>query len=278
MIKAVFFDIDGTLITSRNQVLPSTIDSLHRLRAQKIPVGIATGRGPHMLPKAVRRLPMDYYIFYNGQLIYNRQGEVLSATPFPFDAKTQLLAYAQAQRIPLLLQTADKTYGNAMMKMAQSELLLPMVHYMKDNTNDQFIQQLHQLKKFVPASRYLQKYRTLHPVYQAVFLQSATQDELLQQDLPQFNVTRSNPFTVEIVNRDASKVSGIQKVSKQCGLTLDEILFFGDNYNDMEVMKKVRHGVAMANAIRELREVSSFVTTSNENDGIRNALKYFHLI
>lgn len=231
-----------------------------------------------MLPKEVVNLPFDYGIFYNGQLIYNAQRQRIVDHPFLFNQQCELLQYATDHKLSLLLQTDKKMVGNIGMKAAQSELLLPMVHYLKDHVPDKTVQQFHQLKKVAPRINYLKKYRKLNPVYQAVVLQPQSEDAQLKKALPTFNITRSNPFTVEIVNYQSSKITGLKKVTSLCGVSLDEILFFGDHYNDMEVMKNVRHGVAMANAIRELREVASFVTTSNENDGIRNALKYFHLI
>lgn len=277
MIKAVFFDIDGTLITSRNKVLPSTIESLYQLRQQHIPIGIATSRGPHMLPAEVRKIPFDYYIFYNGQLIYRQNETILANHPFSFDNQQCFLREMKQRHLSFLFETANKTYGDFGMKIAQSDIGLPIVHHIKDHLDQNWIKRICMMKRTFSNPLNCQM-RTLFPVYQAVVMQSIEGDESLQSSLPMFHLTRSNPFTAELVNIGTSKVSGLVEVARDCRLTLDEILFFGDSYNDIEVMKQVRHGVAMANAIRELREVSSFVTTSNQNDGIRNALKYFHLI
>lgn len=71
-IKAVFFDIDGTLLNDRKNVQKSTIKAIRNLKDQGILVGLATGRGPSFVQPFLENLGLDFAVTYNGQYIYSR--------------------------------------------------------------------------------------------------------------------------------------------------------------------------------------------------------------
>lgn len=277
MIRAVFFDIDGTLITNNNRVLPSTIKSIECLQKKGYIVGIATSRGPNMLPHAVKKIPFDYWVTFNGQLIYDKQGNIIYSHPLDEKDLNNILLYINKMQSRYLLQSVHKNYGSLIMKVAQSEYVLPVVHFMKNHLNDQLLSDLYRYRLFIPNKK--QKKRDVLPnIYQVTLMQPIDEDGVLQNKWESLTVTRSNPFTVEIISREESKANGIQRALAQSNLSLNEVLFFGDNYNDIEVMRRVKYGVAMGNGIPELREDVAFVTRANDKDGIYYALRYFHLI
>lgn len=277
MIRAVFFDIDGTLITNNNRVLPSTIKSIECLQKKGYIVGIATSRGPNMLPHAVKKIPFDYWVTFNGQLIYDKQGNIIYSHPLDEKDLNNILLYINKMQSRYLLQSVHKNYGSLIMKVAQSEYVLPIVHFMKKHLNDQLLSNLYRYRLFIPNKKQ-KKNDSLPNIYQVTLMQPIDEDGVLQNKWESLTVTRSNPFTVEIISREESKANGIQRALAQSNLSLNEVLFFGDNYNDIEVMRRVKYGVAMGNGIPELREDVAFVTRANDKDGIYYALRYFHLI
>ena len=68
-IKAVFFDIDGTLLNDRKNVQQSTQKAIKSLKKQGIFVGLATGRGPSFVQPYLENLGLDFAVTYNGQYI-----------------------------------------------------------------------------------------------------------------------------------------------------------------------------------------------------------------
>ena len=276
MIKAIFFDIDGTLITSNNYVLKSTKQSLIELKKQGYIIGIATSRGPSMLPTAVKRLPFDYWVMFNGQLIYDKDKKAIYRHPLDEYDLNQIKRYARKQKSRYLLQTEFHHYGSAMMKVAQNEWVLPGVHFMKKYIDEEWIQSAHRLRLLIPDGKNYQAHD--EAVYQVTMMQPKQLDQRLKKQITSLTITRSNPFTVEIVSANISKSNGIRKALLRDHLSLDHVLFFGDNYNDMEVMEKVKYGVAMGNAIPALQKKASYVTTANNKDGIYHALCHFGLI
>ena len=85
---------------------------------------------------------------------------------------------------------------------------------------------------------------------------------------PKLNVVRSAPHLLEVMDKSVSKATGIEVLLKHYGISLDEAIAFGDNYNDTEMLQLIPKSVAMANSPDEIKKIASAVTDSNENGGI----------
>ena len=92
-IKAVFFDLDGTLFTSTRGVATSTRKAIQELRQKDIFVGIATGRGPAFVMPLLEDLDLDFAVSYNGQYIFTPK-EVIFQNPLEQKSLKNLINYA----------------------------------------------------------------------------------------------------------------------------------------------------------------------------------------
>ena len=79
-VKAVFFDIDGTLVNDHKSVLKSTKDAIKIVKEQGVLVGVATGRGPFFVKELMDDLDLDFAVTYNGQYIFTKD-RVLFTSP-----------------------------------------------------------------------------------------------------------------------------------------------------------------------------------------------------
>ena len=93
-IKAVFFDIDGTLVNDSRMVLKSTEKAIRALKEQGIFVGLATGRGPFFVRPFIERYDFDFAVTYNGQYIFTKD-KILSASPIDKKNLHDLIDYAK---------------------------------------------------------------------------------------------------------------------------------------------------------------------------------------
>ena len=82
------------------------------------------------------------------------------------------------------------------------------------------------------------------------------------------NVVRSAPYLLEIMDKSVSKATGIEVLLKHYGYTIDEAIAFGDNYNDVEMLRYIPQSVVMANAPDAVKKLAFAVTDSNEVGGI----------
>ena len=118
-VKAVFFDIDGTLVNDSRTVLKSTEKAIQSLKAQGILVGLATGRGPFFVKPFMEQLDLDFAVTYNGQYIFSRD-RVISASPIDKQSLRDLIAYAKKHRKEISLGTADAMLGSKIMSFGMS--------------------------------------------------------------------------------------------------------------------------------------------------------------
>lgn len=116
------------------------------------------------------------------------------------------------------------------------------------------------------------------PIYQMMMLVTEKESKNLALQFPELSFTRSSPYATDIISKGMSKLKGIEKVGEIYGFGLDEVMVFGDSNNDIEMLAGTKHSVAMGNASRKARKVASYVTESNNKDGIYKAIKHFGLM
>lgn len=278
MIKAIFFDIDGTLITSDSKVLESTREAIRLAQNQGILCGIATGRGPVKIEERIERLPLDVYVMYNGQLVYTNEKDIY-LRPFSNEVLQQIVDFADDEHRQIIFGGRYRVDGSHLMKWSQKSLLKKIAGWMPKWFPVRSTRRL--LQSFSP-NREKGRYKKLsilqEPIYQCVLFSAETEAQRLEERLPNCSFQRSNPYSVDIVPKNGSKYHGILEFIKAVGIKPEEVMAFGDHYNDIEMIQKVGIGVAMGNGLSEVKAQADYVTATNEQDGIYQALKHFKII
>lgn len=82
----------------------------------------------------------------------------------------------------------------------------------------------------------------------------------------------------DIVERQSSKARGLERLCEHFGTDINECFAFGDSMNDIEIIQAAGHGIAMGNAVEQLKKAADYVTDAIDQDGIWNACRHFRLI
>ena len=98
-------------------------------------------------------------------------------------------------------------------------------------------------------------------------------DEFIKRWGKKMNVVVSGKCWVDCANKGANKGSALRHFQEEYGITPDETLAFGDNLNDIEMLKRASHSFAVENARDEVKEAANFVTPSYKEDGVLQVLK-----
>ncbi|MDR1663730.1 MAG: Cof-type HAD-IIB family hydrolase, partial [Clostridiales bacterium] len=77
----------------------------------------------------------------------------------------------------------------------------------------------------------------------------------------------------DINPKEATKLNGIKSVARHFSIALSEVAAFGDDFNDVEMLRECGTGVAMANAIAEAKAAADYICGSNDNDGVAKWLE-----
>lgn len=277
-VKAVFFDIDGTLVNDSKSVLKSTKEAIKIVKDQGVLVGVATGRGPFFVKELMEDLDLDFAVTYNGQYIFNKD-RVLFASPIDKGSLRQIISYAKANQKEIAMGTRQDVVGSRIMSFGLSPLSQLVSRFVPKFLTRTISNSFNRMvSKAVP-----QKEEDLldlinQPIYQVLMLMTPEESEQAAKTLNHLKFTRSNPFAADIINQGNSKLEGIRRVGKEYGFDLNQVMAFGDSDNDLEMLAGVGMSVAMGNGSSSVKEVAKHITTSNQEGGIHKALEYFGVL
>lgn len=256
MIKAAFFDVDGTLLSYKTrQVCPSAKAAIAKLQAQGILCIVATGRHMIQLSKLpVADIPFDGFVMLNGQLVLDKEQNVLFGVPIEGKAKEFLVEKFNDHTYPAVMVEQDQMYLNCVtdhvldVNQRMSITLLPISQYRGGD--------IYQICAYLrPEEEYL-----VDPIKQDCVL------------------TSWHYGGKDIIAGGGGKMAGIQRYLELLGIRREEIIAFGDAENDLDMIRFAGIGVAMGNGEAEVKAVADYVTADIDDDGIEKALKHFNLI
>jgi len=257
---ALFFDIDGTLVSFKtHEIPPSAILALTQAKANGHRVYIATGRPPIIITNlgAIEHL-IDGYITTNGAYCYVGD-ETVACQPIPKDEVLTVIGDAKAK-------------GYSLIVVGQRDVAV------LDPTGDvqRIFQQMLAVKnldKAAPLEKVLEQ-----DIMQMTPFFPASYERQLMAHLPQCISGRWHPEFTDITANGADKGKGIVAIARHEGLDVGQTIAFGDGGNDTSMIRQAGIGIAMGNAIDELKQEADYVTTAVDEKGILNALRHFGLI
>jgi len=274
MKKIIFFDVDGTLMTAKNQLPSSTIQAVQKVKnAGHIPV-IATGRPPAMLEPVADALGIDNYISLNGQYIVV-QGDPIYSNPLPTDELENLIERSYEQGDRTFLLTHDKVIGNTFMsEMMDPEFLTYVYTHLQALPLEVTLELFkHMTEKPLPRDRYENE-----DILTAFVNTSEENDAFYQENFPNLHYTRATPFIGEALMKDSHKAAAMERICDYFEIDMADTVAFGDSLNDIEMIEAAGTGVAMGNGRTELKDIADYTTATVADDGIYRGLEHFELI
>lgn len=256
MIKAAFFDVDGTLLSHKTKQVPlSARDALEKLKAAGIHCVVSTGR----MIQEMDRLPMegvtfDGYITMNGQLTLDENRKILNGMPITGELKDYVLKLFQEREIPVIFVEQDRLYLNF-----ESQRVVDVQTAISS--------------KVPPVGTY-----DGAPLYQVCVYVTEEEESILQPVAGIGKITRWHPGGLDIIANGGGKETAIHWYLKEKSILPEEIIAFGDGENDMGMLQLAGIGVAMGNAEEKVKQAADYVTADIDDDGIEKALRHFGLI
>ncbi|MEJ1238191.1 HAD family hydrolase [Chryseolinea sp. T2] len=266
MIRAVFTDVDGTLLNSERQLSRRTIHAIRSI-ADKVTVVLASSR----MPSAMRHLQLELNIAGHPLVCYNG-GYVLASGAdstvyanhvIPLDVCRGIVAYASGKPVHISLYHADNWYAVKQDKWTDKEERVTKVSP--------------QFKSFdAVLSEWEINGLGAHKVMcmgEAADIASFY-EWLREQYADRIHIYKSRPTYLELATKQVSKASGMELImSRHLKASLADAIAFGDNYNDVEMLREAGIGVAVDNAIQDAKEIADEITTAGEDDGVARSLE-----
>ena len=259
--RIVFSDIDGTFLNSRHEVMPETEQAVKRLLQRQIPFVLVSARMPEAITpitgKIGIKIPM---ISYSGALVLTREGETLYSHTMP-----------QEPAVRILEEIGQRWPGSVVNYYAGHQWVVR-------DPQDPAVQREERITGAVSAQADFRELmdRGILPHKLLCMSEPSVNEEMeheLSRAFPELNVVRSSDILLEIMDKGITKSRGIAVLLGHFGLTAQQALAFGDNYNDVDMLQYAGTGVAMGNAPEEIKAIADAVTDTNDHEGIAKYLE-----
>lgn len=263
--KLLCSDLDGTLLSTKSDVSDFTISQVSRIK-ELLNVILVSARMPQSMTYIQERLGIEKQpiICYNGALICDGAKETFSET-ISFEALEKVHTLSEKLHIQLGLYYRREWYVEMTSERVQKE-----IKYTRASP------------VFRPTSETLTDWKSRNVSAHKIMLMGTklsadTVFPQLMKDLSEeMNIYRSNDTLIELAPKNVSKLSAIQALLGPNERMID-VISFGDNYNDMEMLEHSGLGVAVENAREEVKALADAVTLRNTEDGVAHYIKQ-HLI
>lgn len=262
MVKAVFFDIDGTLVSFRTHRVPAdALCALEQLRAKGVRLFIATGRSPGNLAFLKEQFPFafDGYVMVNGQYCVAGDGTVLRRLALPVGSIRTLLPYLERTGTECAFLEEDYMYYNRIgARVAEGDRGLGIT---------------------APNRSVCDPARALtHTTYQLSAYISPEEETEFLRHLPGAEATRWCPYFADIIPAGGGKPVGMRAMCEYYGIPVADTMAFGDGGNDSSMLRAAGIGVAMGNGDEAAKSAADYVTSDIDAGGLAAALRHFGVI
>lgn len=247
MIKVIALDLDGTLLRSDKKVSIRTMNVLNSYAENGYKIVIATGRSPQFVSKILPELQSDTHICYSGAVIYENGNKVYEKLISPRSI-LEIICWFELN-YPDLIVVIDmdgELYSNKVIEGLSNYKVVD-------------------LKKIChkSAARIIIK------------VQEASDINLVYENLPSDcrMILTDHGTYAEIFSTIVSKAEALKYMLERWNLSFDNVIAFGDDLNDIEILKESKIGVAMGNAHLEVKRIANAIAKSNDEEGIAEYLE-----
>jgi len=272
-IIAVCTDIDGTLLDSRRQLSTRTLDAIGRINRANVPLILASSR----MPSAMRHLQVEMgigcqpMICFNGGYVICDKGEppsnvVLDSVYIPVSVCAAIGELTRGTEIHVSLYVEDQWYAPLEDQWTLREATITKVQ-------PEILEFEQVMMKWEGSKQGAHKVMCMGPESEI----EALYVELMKKFAHDLHVYKSRPTYLEIAPKAISKATALALVMKKIfNSDLSGVLAFGDNYNDIEMIRDAGMGIAVGNAVQQVKDVAKEVTLNSKEDGVAVAIeKYF---
>jgi len=242
-INMIVTDLDSTLLRTDKSISDYTAGVLNRCRKHGIKVVFATARYLRLVKDFTVKIPVDAVIAINGAIIYVG-GEIVIEHTIPENTKHRIIRDLNTAGIKIAAEAANVVYTN------------------RHTPDDDRI--IWDFANEVPIA--IHRISIRHNDTEQVIRIAKKYDDLCVY-------SNSGETLLDIGPAEADKSKGVYELSKLFGIPMSEIAAFGDDFNDIEMLKECGIGVAVANACAEAKTAADYVCGSNDEDGVARWLE-----
>ena len=262
-IRLLISDVDGTLVRKDKSLSDGNVAAIRQLVAAGVPVSLISARPPSGMNWIIERLDLPGpFAAFNGGVVFDRDGTVTAAHRIEPDLARDLLALFASMGVmrwlfadgEWLTDSTDPTHTPREIKSAGVE---PIV-------TDEVGDRIARADKLVAVSDDDALLTRIEAAAREIAGDRAT-------------IARSQSYYLDITAPAANKGDGIAALADTAGVALADVAVFGDQNNDLPMFARAGFSVAMGQASDAVKKAAHAVSTSNDEDGVADAIARFVL-
>ena len=264
MKRIVFCDVDSTLLNSENKILPSTMKALRCLAKKNIPFVIISARSPSGIFPILNEYGFNCKIIsYSGAYMLDENGKTIFSKGMSAKKRSEIVNFIRQNNFDLSLCIYSRDRWIVF-----------------DKSDERIIRE----EKIVKAQAEQGSLEILgsDKIHKILCICNPKKilkiEQKIKSAFPEFSVVKSSDILLEIMEKGVSKAFAVKKLCGILGVSPENAIAFGDNFNDEEMLKCVGSGFLMGNAPTALKSAINLHTKSNDEDGIYFALKEIGLV
>lgn len=261
-IKLIALDLDDTLLKDDLQISPRAKQAIINAVGQGVHVTLATGRMFQSALPFAEELGLDLpLITYQGALVKYPDGRVIYHQPLPLDLAHELIDFLEPYGYHLNVYIDDELYiaENSPEGGRYAKVVRVPLHVCADLKNE--------IKK--------------DPTKLLVISDEVKLDKLAEDLRAKYgdtlNITKSKSYFLEIAHAQTGKGRALAELAKSLNIAQESVMAIGDSYNDLDMLEYAGLGVAMENACPSAKKLAQYITKSNNDDGVAEAIEIFVL-
>lgn len=264
MFKIIAVDIDGTLLNSQKEITENTLNTLLAVQQKGVKLIIATGRSPYGVRMIAEQLQLARFGGYitgcNGAVAVNAQDieKPLYNEKFPLECLPDICKIIKDREVGISTYEGNSiVVGNCLTKYILRNAQMLAMPY-------KFVGDFPAYVTF-PVNKCL-----LSGEPEEIAELEGTISKRFEGTVSAF---RSEAFLLEMVRAGVNKGAALKFIAESLGVQRKECMAFGDNDNDIPMIKYAGTGVAMENAVTGAKSVADIIAPSNDNDGVAEIIK-----
>ena len=238
-IKLIAIDMDGTLLNKKNEVSINTKKVIKLAQEKGVHIVLSTGRPLALCYEYHKELGLETdLVTANGAQIWTPDKKILAEYTFDSQIAEDLWTYGDIKNHYMWMVAKNKMFRENSRPINFNEYEWVKLGFGKLTAKEKTIV-LEKLKNY-----------------------------------PELEITSSSIYNVEVNPKNVNKANGLKVVTDRLGITFDNMIAIGDSLNDKSMLEAANIGIAMSNAIPEIKGIADFITDTNENDGVAKVIQH----
>jgi Cof subfamily protein (haloacid dehalogenase superfamily) len=264
-IRLVAMDLDDTLLRDDWTISPRVVKAIQKAQARNVKVTIATGRMPISTRPYALQLGLDVpAITYHGAMIQEViSGEILFRRVIPSSFALQIIQDVMNRGVYVQIYLKDRVITSKLSELSEEYARISSVTIEEADLASTISQEPEGVEKILLMGEE-SALDQLAPI-------------LKKRYGEKIHLTKSKPCFLEMTDCTVNKGVALAALAERLGIKQEEVMAIGDSFNDLEMIVYAGVGVAMGNARREIQEQANIVTTTNQEDGVAEAIERYVL-